>query len=65
MAERFGTYPLAASIMDNLAAGSMACDYTDDGLPLGLQIVAKSERQVLYFMKMLERSSGGFRPPAI
>ena len=61
--EGFGTYPLVASIMDNLAAGGLSCKYTKDGLPLGLQVIAKSEATVLHVMEILEESSGGFLPP--
>lgn len=65
LVDGFGTYALVASIMDNLAAGAMAYEYTDSGLPLGLQIIAKTERTVLRVMKQLELGAGGFRPPAL
>jgi amidase len=63
LVDGFGTYALAASIMDNLAAGGMAYSYTDIGLPLGLQVIAKTERTVLRVMKQLELGAGGFQPP--
>lgn len=48
---------------------SLPCGFTDDGLPVGLQIIGKyrGERELLAFARMLERSNpmGQRRPPGL
>ena len=52
-----------------LPAISVPCGFTEDGLPVGLQIVGKyrGERDLLAFARMLERANpaGRRRPPGM
>jgi len=48
---------------------SLPCGFTDDGLPVGLQIIGRyrGERELLAFARMLERANpvGRRRPPGL
>ena len=53
------------NLCGNLPAGVVRCGTSPDGLPIGVQVVAKSYREdiVLAVMELLEKALGGWKPP--
>jgi amidase len=57
-------FTLAVSLVPKVPAGSVRCGWSDEGLPIGVQVVSKPFREdiVLAVMNHLENQFGGWQP---
>jgi amidase len=58
-------FTLATSMIPKVPAGSVRCGWSEENLPIGVQVVSKPYREdiVLAVMEALEREFGGWQPP--